>query len=133
MDRKHSFSFAADAESNGAKVLAVSGTPARTVVTVEKPFWGLMDSILETDIPTQGIPCLELEDGTQLWMDFHRSRDLGGYDDSLQEPQQADFYFDGLPAGVDRAMLVFYDVSHGETVLARFAIDLAAQTVTPKE
>lgn len=132
VDREHSFSFAADAESNGAKVLAVSGTPAQTVITVEKPFWGLMDSIVETEIPTQGIPCLELEDGTQLWMDFQRSRDLGGYDNTLQETQQADFYFDGLPAGTTQVMLVFYDVNQGETVLAKFAIDLTAQTVTPQ-
>ena len=102
VDREHSFSFAADAEDNGAKVLAVSGTPVQTVITVEKPFWGLLDSIVETEAPTQGVACLELPDGTQLWMDLDRSRDLGGYDYTLQESQQADLYFDGLPGGHHR-------------------------------
>ncbi|MGI6256208.1 MAG: hypothetical protein ACOYJZ_11390 [Acutalibacter sp.] len=133
VDREHSFSFAADAESNGAKVLAVSGTPAQTVITVEKPFWGLLDSVLETEIPTQGIPCLELGDGTQLWLDLDRSQDLGGYDNTLQETQQADIYFDGLPQGTTQVTLVFYQSGQGQEspALAEFSIDLAAQTVTP--
>lgn len=130
VDREHSFSFAADAENNGAKVLAVSGTPAQTVITVEKPFWGLLDSIVETEAPTQGVACLELPDGTQLWMDLDRSRDLGGYDYTLQESQQADLYFDGLPGGVTQAVLRFYDANRGQQVLAEFTIDLSAQTVT---
>lgn len=128
--REHSFSFAADAEDNGAKVLAVSGTPVQTVITVEKPFWGLLDSIVETEAPTQGVACLELPDGTQLWMDLDRSRDLGGYDYTLQESQQADLYFDGLPGGVTQAVLRFYDANRGQQVLAEFTIDLSAQTVT---
>ena len=130
VDREHSFSFAADAENNGAKVLAVSGTPAQTVITVEKPFWGLLDSIVETEAPTQGVACLELPDGTQLWMDLDRSRDLGGYDYTLQESQQADLYFDGLPGGATQATLRFYDANRGQQVLAEFTIDLSAQTVT---
>lgn len=134
VDREHTFSFAADAESNGARVLAVSGTPAQTVITVEKPFWGLLDSIVETEVPTQGVPCLELADGTQLWLDLDRSRDLGGYDHTLQETQQADFYFDGLPSGTTQVILVFYQSGQGQesAALAKFEIDLTAQTVTPK-
>lgn len=115
---------------NGAKVLAVSGTPAQTVITVEKPFWGLLDSIVETEAPTQGVACLELPDGTQLWMDLDRSRDLGGYDYTLQESQQADLYFDGLPGGATQATLRFYDANRSQQVLAEFTIDLSAQTVT---
>ena len=119
VDREHTFSFAADAESNGARVLEVSGTPAQTVITVEKPFWGLLDSIVETEIPTQGVPCLELADGTQLWLDLDRSRD---------------FYFDGLPSGTTQVILVFYQSGQGQesAALAKFEIDLTAQTVTPK-
>ena len=133
VDREHSFSFEAHGESNGAKVLAVSGTPAQTVITVEKPFWGVMDSIVEWDVPTQGVPCLELADGTQLWLDLDRSRDLGGYDHTLQETQQADIYFDGLPQGTTQVQLVFYQSGQGQEspALAEFTIDLTAQTVTP--
>ena len=134
VDREHSFSFAADAEDNGAKVLAVSGTPVQTVITVEKPFWGLLDSIVETEVPTQGVPCLELAEGTQLWLDLDRSRGLGGYDHTLQETQQADIYFDGLPSGTTQVTLVFYQSGQGQesAALAKFEIDLTAQTVTPK-
>ncbi len=39
-DRDNGFSFRCEAEDNGAKVLGVSGTPARTVISVEKPYWG---------------------------------------------------------------------------------------------
>lgn len=131
VDRDHQFSFTSDAQSNGAKVLAVSGTPTQTVITVEKPFWGLGDSIVESQTPAQGEPYLVLSDGTQLRYDFTRSQELGGYDYQAQETQTADLYFDGLPAGADQAVLRFYGGYNQETVLAEFTIHVESQTVTP--
>ncbi|CCX39056.1 unknown [Clostridium sp. CAG:1013] len=131
VDRDHQFSFTSDAQSNGAKVLAVSGTPTQTVITVEKPFWGLGDSIVESQTPAQGEPYLVLSDGTQLRYDFTRSQELGSYDYQAQETQTADLYFDGLPAGADQAVLRFYGGYNQETVLAEFTIHVESQTVTP--
>ena len=131
VDRDHQFSFTSDAQSNGAKVLAVSGTPTQTVITVEKPFWGLGDSIVESQTPALGQPYLVLPDGTQLRYHITKSQELGGYDYRAQETQTADLYFDGLPAGVTQAVLRFYGDSNQETVLAEFTIHVESQTVTP--
>lgn len=140
VDREHNFSFTTEAEDNGAKVLAVSGTPTQTVITVEKPFWGLGDSIVETQVPALGTPVLVLPDGTELSYNFDRSRDLGGYDYQATETQTADLYFDGLPQGVTQAELQFrqtepraYNETPEETVLAAFTINLTNGTVVPSQ
>ena len=140
VDREHNFSFTTEAEDNGAKVLAVSGTPTQTVITVEKPFWGLGDSIVETQVPALGTPVLVLPDGTELPYNFDRSRDLGGYDYQATETQTADLYFDGLPQGVTQAELQFrqtephaYNETPVETVLAAFTIILTNGTVVPSQ
>lgn len=140
VDREHNFSFTTEAEDNGAKVLAVSGTPTQTVITVEKPFWGLGDSIVETQVPALGTPVLVLPDGTELSYNFDRSRDLGGYDYQATETQTADLYFDGLPQGVTQAELQFrqtepraYNETPVETVLAAFTINLTNGTVVPSQ
>ena len=138
VDREHTYSFTCQAEQNGAQVLAVSGTPTQTVITVEKPFWGLGDSIVETQVPALGTPVLVLPDGTELSCNFDRSRDLGGYD--YQATETADLYFDGLPQGVTQAELQFrqtephaYNETPVETVLAAFTINLTNGTVVPSQ
>lgn len=138
VDREHTYSFTCQAEQNGAQVLAVSGTPTQTVITVEKPFWGLGDSIVETQVPALGTPVLVLPDGTELPYNFDRSRDLGGYDYQATETQTAALYFDGLPQGVTQAELQFrqtephaYNETPEETVLAAFTINLTNGTVVP--
>lgn len=140
VDREHGYSFTCQAEQNGAQVLAVSGTPTQTVITVEKPFWGLGDSIVETQVPALGTPVLVLPDGTELSCNFDRSRDLGGYDYQATETQTADLYFDGLPQGVTQAELQFrqtephaYNETPVETVLAAFTINLTNGTVVPSQ
>ena len=140
VDREHGYSFTCQAEQNGAQVLAVSGTPTQTVITVEKPFWGLGDSIVETQVPALGTPVLVLPDGTELSYNFARSRDLGGYDYQATETQTADLYFDGLPQGVTQAELQFrqtephaYNETPVETVLAAFTINLTNGTVVPSQ
>ena len=140
VDREHTYSFTCQAEQNGAQVLAVSGTPTQTVITVEKPFWGLGDSIVETQVPALGTPVLVLPDGTELPYNFDRSRDLGGYDYQATETQTADLYFDGLPQGVTQAELQFrqtephaYNETPEETVLAAFTINLTNGTVVPSQ
>lgn len=138
VDREHNYSFTCQAEQNGAQVLGVSGTPTQTVITVVKPFWGLGDSIVETQVPALGTPVLVLPDGTELMWDFDRSRDLGGYDYQATEAQTAGLYFDGLPQGVTQAELQFrqtaphaYNETPEVTVLAAFTIHLENGTVVP--
>lgn len=140
VDREHNYSFTCQAEQNGAQVLAVSGTPTQTVITVVKPFWGQGDSIVETQVPALGTPVLVLPDGTELSYNFDRSRDLGGYDYQATETQTADLYFDGLPQGVTQAELQFrqtephaYNETPVETVLAAFTINLTNGTVVPSQ
>lgn len=138
VDREHNYSFPCQAEQNGAQVLAVSGTPTQTVITVEKPFWGQGDSIVETQVPALGTPVLVLPDGTELSYNFDRSRDLGGYDYQATETQRADLYFDGLPEGISQVELQFrqtephaYNETPEVTVLAAFTIHLKNGTVVP--
>lgn len=133
VDREHSFSFLCDAEENGARVLSVSGTPTQTIITVEKPFWGLMDSIVETEILTQGYPVLVLPDKTELKCDFDRSEHLGGYDHQLQAAQTASLYFDGIPNEVQQVVLRFYESGSSDTILAEFLIDLSSEEVRAGE
>lgn len=128
VDRAHEFSFTSDAEDNGAKVLAVSGTPTQTVVTIEKPYWGDVTPNVPAD-GSLGYPFLCTPDGETYRIDFTKTT---GYDYQSKEPQTADLYFDGLPAGTTQAVLRFYDTgTQQEEVLAEFTIDLEAQTVTP--
>ena len=135
VDREHGYRFTCQAEDNGAQVLAVSGTPAQTVITVEKPFWGLGDSIVETQVPALGTPVLVLPDGTELTWNVDRSRDLGGYDYQATETQTADLYFDGLPEGTTQVELRFEGNSGyiQKGTLAAFTINLTNGTVVPSE
>lgn len=131
VDREHNFSFTTEAEDNGAKVLAVSGTPTQTVITVEKPFWGYWNENVPEDGP-MGYPFLILPDGTEVDQDVQKSKDVGGYDYQSTQPQTADLYFDGVPAGTQQVILRFYDSgSEKKKVLAEFTIGLKAATVTP--
>ena len=140
VNRDHQFSFVCQAEQNGARVLAVSGGPAETVISVEKPFWGWGDGNVDTQVPALGYPVLVLPDGTLLWDDARKSQELGGYDYKASETQTADLYFDGLPEGIAQVELRFYASSPnpyqddaGISVLAAFTIDLEKQTVSPVE
>lgn len=133
VNRDHQFSFVCQAEQNGARVLAVSGGPAETVISVEKPFWGYRNTLVPED-GVKGTPRLVLPDGTLLRDCPRKSKDLGSYDHQAAETQIADLYFDGLPAGVGQVTLEFYDDYMGqETVQAQFVIDLEKQTVSPVE
>lgn len=131
VDREHTYSFTCQAEQNGAQVLAVSGTPTQTVITVEKPFWGYWNENVPEDGP-MGYPFLILPDGTEVDQDVQKSKDVGGYDYQSTQPQTADLYFDGVPAGTQQVILRFYDSgSEKKKVLAEFTIGLKAATVTP--
>lgn len=128
VDRAHEFSFTSSAEDNGAKVLAVSGTPTQTVVTIEKPYWGDVTPNVPED-GSLGYPFLCTPDGETYRIDYTKTT---GYDYQSKETQTADLYFDGLPAGTTQAVLRFYDTgTQQEEVLAEFTIDIEAQTVTP--
>lgn len=127
VDRAHEFSFTSDAEDNGAKVLAVSGTPTQTVVTVQKPFWGYINENIPED-GVEGYPMLVLFNGDTYRMDYNRTTN---YDYRATQTQTADLYFDGLPSGTTQAVLRFYGGYNDEKVLAEFTIDIEAQTVTP--
>ena len=135
VDREHGYRFTCQAEDNGSQVLAVSGTPAQTVITVVKPFWGLGDSIVETQVPALGTPVLVLPDGTELTWNVDRSRDLGGYDYKATQAQTADLYFDGLPEGITQVELRFEGNSGyiQKGTLAAFTINLTNGTVVPSE
>ena len=130
-DLAHEIRFTSDAEDNGAKVLAVSATPSRTVVTVEQPYWGERPGDSGVYSYSAGYPRLYTEDGEELSMDHLFTHDKGGYDFEAKDAQTAALYFDGAPAGETRLVLKFWEGFDDGDVLAQFTIDLAGRTVTP--
>ncbi len=131
VDREHETSFTSGAEDNGAKVLAVLSTPAQTVITVERPYWGDVHPGIPGD-GSKGYPALYTEDGTEIARNIGATWD-GGWRYDCKETQTADLYFDGVPAGETKVVLRFCaDNSFKEAdKLAEFTIDLEKKTVTP--
>lgn len=139
-DKEHSFSFKSSAEDNGAKVLEVSGTPARTAITVEKPYWGEVypdapeEIKNDPDIHPLGFPRLYTEDGQEIQRNNNAERrEEFPYDMQCRETQTARLVFDGVPRGTERVILQFVEGGGSEKPLAKFLIDLKAQTVTAAE
>ncbi len=131
VDREHETSFTSSAEDNGAKVLAVLSTPARTVITVEQPYWGYVHPSIPGD-GSKGRPALYTADGTEIARNIDATWD-GGWRYDSKETQTGDLYFDGIPAGETKVVLRFCaDNSYKEAgKLAEFTIDLEKKTVTP--
>ncbi len=130
VDRENRVEFTSGAEDNGAKVLAVKSTPAQTVITVEKPYWGDVSPAAEDG--SLGVPVLSTADGAEIEPNRTDTAELGGYDFRSRETQTADLYFDGVPAGTKVVTLKFIASRDGRhDVYAQFTIDLEKQTVTP--
>lgn len=124
-DTSENHAFSCETEDNGAKLLKVDSTPVRTKLTVVKPYWG------DDKNCTQGNPALYLEDGTRLDFNLGYTGDHG-YDAWAQEEQTADIYFDGIPAGTEKAIFRFYKDDYSmDEVLAEFTIDLVNGTAVP--
>ena len=130
-DLTHEISFTSEAEDNGAKVLAVSATPSRTVLTIEQPYWGDRPGDSDVYSYSAGYPRLYTESGEELRMDHNATRDKGLYDPQAKDAQTAMLYFDGAPTGESRVVLKFWEGFNDGDVLAEFVIDLVDQTVTP--
>ncbi len=141
VDGEHKTAFSCEAEDNGAKVLAVTATPAQIAITVEKPYWGEVNDWEVTDEPDsypKGFPYLYTLDGHRLSIDSNRTYvqrdgngDMGNYDPKCRETQRADLYFDGLPAGETQAVLRFIEGDSSERAIAEFTIDFEKGTVEP--
>ena len=130
VDRAHEFAFSCDAQDNGAKLFSVSGTPAQTVLSVERPGWGEVHPNVPED-GALGYPVLYTMDGEKAGILADKSREEGGWDYTIRETLDADLYFDGLPAGTKRAVFRFCDSNQQERVLAEFTIDLEKQSAAP--
>lgn len=134
-DLKHSFTFACAAEENGAKVQKVSGTPARTAITVVKPYWGPQYedlSLEEPDNYSKGYPRLYTESGEEIDLNANATNN-GGYDVKSRESQTVELIFDGVPKGTEKVILKFIEGGGSDASLAAFTIDLTAGTVTAGE
>lgn len=132
VDRENRIEFTCAAEDNGAKVLAVRSTPTQTVITVEKPYWGDVHENVPED-GSKGYPILYTMDGTKMELYHSVSYEEGGYSYKSKEPQTADLYFDGVPAGTKQVILRFCNDNRylEQKKLAEFTIDLEKKTVTP--
>lgn len=130
-DLSHEISFTSDAQDNGAKVLAVSATPSRTVLTIQQPYWGERPGDSGEYSYSAGYPRLYTESGEELQMDWNSTRDKGLYDPQAKDTQTATLYFDGAPTGESRVVLKFWEGYNDGDVLAQFVIHLENQTVTP--
>lgn len=134
VDHAHSFGFTCNAEENGARVTAVSGTPSQTVISIEKPYWGEIfpgADPSEPDAYPKGFPHLYTESGEEIQQNWNAANGQGGYDSKARETQRADLYFDGVPAGTEKLTFRFVVGDVFKDVLAEFSIDLTEQTVTP--
>lgn len=134
VDKEHTLFFESDAEDHGAQVLAVKASPAQTVITVTKPYWGGVFENEAADAPEnhpQGYPHLYTIDGMELNANPRASADQGGYDFDLRETQTADLYFDGPPVDAKQLVLRFIYGDWSDEVLAEFTIDLDKRTVSP--
>ena len=133
-DRTHFTSFDSHAEMNGAKLLSVTTTPARTEIQIEKPFWGLRHPTVPED-GDLGFPYLFTEDGEEILMEHGETYDKG-YRSNAQAAQTATLIFDSVPAGTKKLVLWFCDENQGDQVTqtqAKFVIDLEQRTVTSEE
>lgn len=134
-DLEHSFAFVCDTEENGARVQKVSGTPARTAVTVVKPYWGPQYEELPLEEPdnySKGYPHLYTESGEKIRLNSNATKN-NGYDVKSREAQTVELVFDGVPKGTEKVILKFIEGGGSDASLAAFTIDLAAGTVTAGE
>lgn len=133
-DLESFWEFTCEAEDNGAKVLGVSGTPMRTVISVEKPYWGpeYEDFPLGQDNAAKGRPHLYDGNGQEISINYNVTRDMMGYDAYADETQWVDLVFDSVPAGAEKVTLQFENGDVEKEVLAAFEIDLKNQTVKAK-
>lgn len=132
-DLEHQFEFACDAQDNGARVTAVSGTRSETVITIEKPYWGEIfpnADPSEPDVYPKGFPKLYFENGDEVPPNANATFNRGGYDPRAREAQTACLYYDGVPEGTEKLILRFVAGDIYTDVLAEFTIDLLNQTVT---
>lgn len=134
-DLEHSFSFACAAEENGAQVQKVFGTPARTAITVEKPYWGPQYEDLPLEEPdnySKGYPHLYTASGEEISLNSNATAS-GGYDARSRETQTVELVFDGVPKGTEKVILKFIEGGGSDASLAAFTINLTAGTVTAGE
>lgn len=129
-DLASEITFTADSESNGAKLLKVSATPSRTVLTMEQPYWG--EAPIDSDVYdySMGFPQLFTENGQELQMNYNDTRDKGRWDNESKEIQTYDVYFDGAPQGATELILQYREWRDTGEILAEFSIDLESQTIT---
>lgn len=112
-------SFSAQAQDEGAKVLAVKSLPTLTKITVTLPDWKLREGSGWYSVE----PLLYLTDGTKVQFNLSKSIEDGGYYPwgDLGQEQTCDLYFDGVPAGTEQMVLRFTQDGEATSFTGLFA------------